>query len=452
LGLARTGIAAANYLAKCGADVVASDLKKADELPLASLHPAIQVRPEATVVRAGDLVIISPGIKPKAPAWKLAHEKGSAVISDIELFYLLCPCPIVAITGTDGKSTTTALIGKLLEGLGYPTFVGGNIGLACMEGLPSLTAASVAVLEVSCFQLEHCYRFSPAVAVVTNIAEDHIEYHGSMEGYVAAKKRVFQAMGAGSTLVLNGDDLELARWSAPPGVEVRRFGWARRGRPGTVPEASARPSVWADEERTFVRDRALVSHGELKLKGLHNIENVMAAVAAVEGRFGTAEALLPALQAFPGLEHRMEYVATLEGVEYYNDSKATNPHAATAVLNAFAEPFWLLAGGYEKGSDFTEFGRLVAARTKGAVLYGVCRERIRSAIPEGHTVRVVETMEQALDVAREMARPGDRVVLAPACASFDQFKDFEHRGTMFKEAVLRLAGGGSPDGAQGGKR
>ncbi len=431
LGLARSGLAAANYLARNGADVHVSDRSPAEKLPLDKLHPAVKVTAGQETVRPGDTVIISPGIKPNSAAHKMAHELGKEVISDIELFGRLAPCPILAITGTDGKSTSTALLGKLTEAAGYPTFVGGNIGVACMEGLEQLTETSVAVLEVSCFQLTHCYQFRPKVALVTNIAEDHVEYHGSMEEYIKAKQRIFQAMGPGDTLVLNGDDPELARWTTPAGCQVRRFSW--------VPGADC----WSNGQDIFIQrkgdDRRLVRVEDLKLLGLHNVENVMGALLAVDGAFGDAFKLLPALKAFPGLEHRMEYVLTHKGVSFYNDSKATNPHAAMAVVNSFPDPFVLLAGGSEKGSDFEPFGRLVAQRTKAAVLYGVTRDRIAEAIPAGHVVVKVTTLQEAIAKSMELASAGDKVILAPACASFDQFSDFEDRGRKFKQWVRELA-------------
>ena len=195
LGLARSGVAAANYLARHGARVVASDLKGADLLPLDKLDPGVVVRAGENYVGEGDTVVISPGIRPGSATDTVARERGCEVISDIELFFRLCPCPVVAITGTDGKSTTTALIGALLEAAGRKVFVGGNIGNACMDGLEGLGPDDVAVLEISCFQLVNCHRLRPLAAVVTNIAEDHVEYHGSMEAYIAAKKRIFRNMG-----------------------------------------------------------------------------------------------------------------------------------------------------------------------------------------------------------------------------------------------------------------
>jgi UDP-N-acetylmuramoylalanine--D-glutamate ligase len=425
VGLARTGVAAANYLAQRGADVLVTDAGTPDAKVLASVHPAVKVEVNGNRVRPGDVVIMSPGLKPGNPVVRMAHERGSETLSDIELFGRLCPCPIVAITGTDGKSTTTTLVGKLLEAAGRTVFVGGNIGVACMEGLERLDANSVAVLEVSCFQLVHCFGFRPRSAVVTNIAEDHVEYHGSMKAYIEAKQRIYQAMLPGDRLVLNGDDPEIRTWKLPAGLDVRRFGWTRES------------DAWCDSSAIYLGDR-LIELSDVALPGKHNVENIMAAVLAVEGVFVPRRTAVDVLKVFRGLEHRMEYVDTVDGVAYFNDSKATNPHAAMAVLNAFDEPFILLAGGYEKGSDFTEMGQLIAKKTRSVILYGATRDRIRQSIPESHPVRMTETLQQAVEAARTMARPGERVILAPACASYDQFNDFEHRGRVFKDLVRKL--------------
>jgi UDP-N-acetylmuramoylalanine--D-glutamate ligase len=424
LGLARTGVATSNYLVRHGADVLASDPKTADKLPLDQLDPRVEVRPGTNEVRPGDIVVISPGIRPDSETWAMAHKLGSEVISDIELFYRLCPAPIVAITGTDGKSTTVTLIAAMFEGMGKKVFLGGNIGIPCMEGIESLDSDSVAVLEVSCFQLSHCTTFRPKVALVTNIAEDHVDYYGSMEGYIGAKRRIFASMGKGDVLVLNGEDPVLDTFIPARDVTVRRFGWKKGF------------DVWCDGDVVWPGGLALA---RVKLQGLHNAENIMSAILCVEGLVGPTTTYLSALQAFPGLEHRMEYVTKIRGITFLNDSKATNPHAAGAVLNAFREPFVLLAGGSEKSSDFDEFGRLVATKTKAAVLFGATKHRIAGTIPPGHPVHMVDTLEQAIRLGYELASPGDRVILAPACASFDQFKDFEDRGRKFKEWVWDLA-------------
>jgi UDP-N-acetylmuramoylalanine--D-glutamate ligase len=424
LGLARTGIAAANYLARHGANVVASDMKDIFDLPLDDLHSAIDVRSSQNFVRENDCVVISPGIRPHSSAWNLAHEKGGEVISDIELFARLCPCPIIAITGTDGKSTTTALIGHLLEAAGIHTFVGGNIGHACMNGLDDLTPESVAVLEVSCFQLTHCRTFKPAVAVVTNIAEDHVEYHGSMSSYIEAKQRIYAHQGEGDRLIINGEDPEIAGWEFPADVEIRKFGW------------DSSFDAWADSEHAYLPADVRIAHPDLLLKGLHNVENVLAAALATAEFF---PAIAEMVKSFPGLEHRMEYVETINDVVWYNDSKATNPHATAAVVSAFGDTrFWLLAGGSDKGSDFTDLGKLIGERTQGVVLYGQTRDRLAAVIPAGHPMVLVETLTDAVRSAASQAGPGEMVVLAPACASFDQFQDYEQRGRVFKDLVRRL--------------
>ena len=432
LGLARSGIAAANYLAGQGVDVMASDSRPLESLPVGELSPLVQVLGGDNVVRPGDVVVISPGIRPDSPVCRTAHEKGSEVISDIELFCRLSPCPVVAITGTDGKSTTTALVGELLRAAGYPVFVGGNIGVACMSGLAELTPQSIAVLEISCFQLVHCNTIRPRVAVVTNIAEDHVEYHGSMEAYIGAKKRVYRQMGEGDLLVLNGSDPELNTWDVADSVECLRFGWDRS------------LDAWSDRAGVYLKgpdgERKVLDLGQVRLPGLHNVENLMSALLAVTGRFARVEQVLDAAREFPGLEHRMEYVASIGDVSFYNDSKATNPHAAEAVLNAFDEPFVMLAGGHDKGSDFTELGRLIAKKTRGAVLYGANRKRLAATIPAGHPVQVVEELGEAVEAGLAMAGGAGRVILAPATSSFDQFKDYEHRGRVFKDLVQRLKG------------
>ena len=428
LGLARSGIAVANYLAGQGVDVLASDAKPLHKLPLDQLAESVEVRGGENAVREGDVVVISPGIKPDSTVCRMAHEKGLEVISDIELFYRLCPCPIVAITGTDGKSTTTALIGDLLRAAGYSVFVGGNIGHACMNGLAQLTAESVAVLEVSCFQLVHCPTLRPRVAVVTNIAEDHVEYHGSMKAYIEAKKSVFANMGEGDLLVLNGSDPEVQNWEAGEKVETQRFGWDEG------------MNAWSDKRWLYMSEASdeALDLSSVKLPGLHNVENMMAALLAVTGRFAKLEEVLEATRAFAGLEHRMEYVTHIGAVAFYNDSKATNPHAAEAVLNAFEEPFVMLAGGHDKGSDYEELGRLIAAKTKGMVAYGATRERLAAAIPEGHPVRIVEHLSEAVELGFALAGGSGRVILAPATSSFDQFDDYEHRGRVFKDLVITL--------------
>ena len=435
LGIARSGLVAANWLAAAGADVLASDLRPRDQWP-EGLDPRVKVADGRNEVREGDLVIISPGIRPDSPAYELAHARGREVWSDIELFGRLCPAPVIAITGTDGKSTTTAMIGDVFRACGRPPAVGGNIGIGAMGILDAVDPAGVAVLEISCFQLVHTLTLRPRVTVLTNIAEDHVDYHGSFDAYVTAKRRVLQASGAGDVVVLNRDDPILDAWTLPEGT--RRFTF------GAQHPVSTLDAAWVEGGSIFVDlgdgPTPLLATDALRVVGGHNVLNAMSAALVGLAMGLDPEGVADALRAFPGLEHRMEFVDEVDGVRWFNDTKATNPHAAGAVLEAIDGPVVLIAGGSEKGSDFSALGPLIAARTRAAVLNGETRERLAAAIPAGHAVEMVESMEEAVRLAAGLARPGDMVVLAPACASFDQFKDFEHRGREFKRMVHALRG------------
>jgi len=433
LGIARSGLAAANWLVEAGADVLASDLRPRDKWP-AGLDPRVKIADGRNEVREGDLVVISPGIRPDSETFAMAHEKGREVWSDIELFGRLSPAPILAITGTDGKSTTTVMIGEVFAACGRPAVVGGNIGTGAMGVLDAVDPGGVAVLEVSCFQFVHVDTLRPKVAVLTNLAEDHVDYHGSFEAYVCAKRKILQAMGEGDTVVLNRDDPILVTWDLPAGTRRMTFGFAR--------PAQTRDAAWVEDGRIVVDlgegPTPVLATADLKVVGGHNVLNAMAAVLSGAAMALPTPDIAAALVAFPGLEHRMEFVDAVAGVRWFNDTKATNPHAAGAVLEAIDGSVVLIAGGSEKGSDFEELGELIAARTKAAVLNGETRNRLAAAIPGGHRVEVVEGMEEAIRVAAEIAEPGDMVVLAPACASFDQYNDFEHRGREFKRLVRAL--------------
>jgi UDP-N-acetylmuramoylalanine--D-glutamate ligase len=431
LGIARSGLAAANWLAGRGLDVLASDLRPLKDWPIDQLHPDVKIAAGENNVRAGDVVVISPGIKPGSETWNLAHALGSEVISDIELFARLCPCPIVAITGTDGKTTTTTMIGEIFRQAGRHVIVAGNIGNPVMGELDNLTPASVAVIEVSCFQLTHIYSLRPRVTVLTNIAKDHVDYHGSFEAYIQAKQRILQAQGPGDMVVWFAEDPILKTWEFPAGVVAQGFGLAEPG-----------PGAWC-EAGLISYDlgngpRGLLPVDELQVIGGHNWQNVQAAALATMALGISPAVIADTMKGFPGVEHRMELVAEVSGVRYYNDTKATNPHAAETVLNALEGGIILLAGGSEKGSDFSSFGQLIAKKTKAVVLNGQTRERLGQSIPAGHPVHMTETLEEAVSMAHELASAGDLVVLAPACASFDQFKDFEHRGREFKRWVKAL--------------
>lgn len=448
LGIARSGVAAANALVARGADVLASDLRAEAALAaeLGRLDPRVSVVAGENRVREGDTVIISPGIKPGSPAHRQAHAAGAAVWSDVELFGRMSPAPILAVTGTDGKSTTTALLGEIVRTAGRPVFVGGNIGIPLMGGLDELTPDHVVVAEVSCFQLVHCPTLRPRVAVYTNIAVDHVDYHGSYEAYQAAKRLLMANQTREDTIVWNADDEELRRWPWP--VPPRRWAYSRRGpvATGLFAQDGLVMAATAIGEDTGSARFPLLPTADIRIPGPHNLENAMAAAGAALA-FGIApEAVCETLRTFPGLEHRIEHVAAVDGVDWYNDSKATNPHAALAGLTAFGDrPMVVIAGGSEKGSDFTEVGQVLVARARGVVLIGQTAERIAAAVaaaaPAGGGPPVVRaaTLEAAIAAAQDLTRGEGVVTLCPVCASFDMFKDYEDRGRKFKEAVRRFA-------------
>jgi UDP-N-acetylmuramoylalanine--D-glutamate ligase len=430
VGAARSGIAAANFLARIGADVLLSDVKGSDELGSvqARLHPAVKLVVGSNIVRQGDVVVISPGVKPHSDTFGMCQRVGAAVISEVELFARWHRGPMVAITGTDGKSTTTKLVGDLLRDGGLPVFVGGNIGNALCEALPELAPDTWVVAEISNAQLMTIDRFRPRIALITNIAEDHVDYHGSMEAYQAAKRRVWENQQAGDTLILNADNAFMQRWQVVTPATVERF--SPQGRPG-------HEAHFADQA-VFLGGERLLGWEEFPIPGSQNVENVLCGVLAAHAAGVPRESIRRTLLAFQGLTHRMEFVRELDGVRYYNDSKATNPHAAIAGIQDHPRPFVLLAGGSEKGSDFAEFGDVLARKARAVILMGPPAERIQAAIQGRVPVLRAATLAEALGLARGLARAGDSVILSPACASFNEFRNFEHRGDTFKQLVGNL--------------
>jgi UDP-N-acetylmuramoylalanine--D-glutamate ligase len=430
VGAARSGVAAANFLARLGRDVLLSDQKPAEKLgaEVQGLDPRVRTRFGQNEVRSGDVVVISPGVSPLSPTFAACVEAGRAVISEVELFAAWHRGPIAAITGTDGKSTTTKLVGDLLAAGGLDPFVGGNIGNALTEALPDLAPDRWVVAEVSNAQLITTDRFRPRVATVLNIAEDHTSYHGSFEAYQEAKRRVWQRMGDGDTLILNADDPYIAGWTLDARCPVQWFSPA--GRPGHA-------ARFADDA-VCLGDARVIDWAEFPIPGRHNVENVLAATLMARAAGVDLDAIRGVLRSFKGLAHRMELVRELDGVRWYNDSKATNPHAAMAGLRGLDRPFVVLLGGYDKGMELGEMADLVAAKAHTAILMGAMRGRWEHALRGRLPVHVVETLPEAVSRARAVAPANGYVVLCPATSSFDQFRDFEHRGDTFRALVNAL--------------
>jgi UDP-N-acetylmuramoylalanine--D-glutamate ligase len=422
VGLARSGMAAALLLKKKGAEVSATDRGDSGDLrktARALRGKGIKVEIGAHTrgfVKGKDLIVISPGIPEGSPVLKWAAEEKIPVIGEIELGYICCEAPIVAVTGTNGKSTTTTLIGRILKKAGKHAVVCGNIGNPFCGEIPKVRKDSVVVLEVSSFQLESIRRFRPHVAVVLNISQNHFDRHPDLKSYINAKARIFENQGRNDWAVLNYDDPLVRGLKAKTKAKTVFFS-RKRG----IPEMVCRQE-------------------ELKIKGGHNIENVLASLCAAS-IFGVKPAAArEALVAFKGLEHRFEHVAEIGGVEFINDSKGTTVLATVMALESCDKPVILIAGGHDKGSDFRKARPAVASKAKKLVLIGEAKDRIRRQL--SGTVPVVEagSLEEAVRKAYSEAYPGDCVLLSPMCASFDMFKNFEERGKAFKQAVKGLLG------------
>ena len=381
-----------------------------------------------------DIIFRTPGLRPDVPQLARAVERGSVLTSEMEVFFQVCPCPIIAVTGSDGKTTTTTIIAKLLERAGYTVHVGGNIGhpLLCEAG--EMQPDHYAVLELSSFQLM-TMTCSPHIAVVTNLAPNHLDVHKDMAEYVAAKENIFRHQKEGDVAVFNFDN-DITRTQGQ-GVADRAIYFSRQSEP--------EKGVFLRGEDIVCRDsrgeRTVMSTADIKLPGVHNVENYMAAIAAVNG-------LVPDLvirdfaREFGGVEHRIELVRTYHGVRYYNDSIASSPSRTTAGLRSFKEKVILIAGGYDKHIPFDALGGEIVEHVKLLVLCGATAAKIRAAVenaPDYHPghpeILEVTPFQKAVEAARDNAVAGDVVTLSPACAAFDQFKNFAERGKTFKAIV-----------------
>jgi UDP-N-acetylmuramoylalanine--D-glutamate ligase len=449
LGLGLSGYAAAAFLAEeaCrGGDLRVTVL---DEAPEDALRDrAERLRRLGVDVRLGvtelpgryDFVVASPGIPPTNPLMAAARGLGVPVISEMELAFRRSHSPFVAVTGTNGKTTVTSLVGHILAESGIPAECVGNIGRPAIEAVAEVGRETVLVAEVSSFQLSLTVDFHPRVAVLLNITPDHIDWHGSLEAYTADKARVFANLGEDDHAVVDVDDPGAAPFAdqvASRGVRVVRISRTRlpAGGAGCVEGFLTLDSADGPQP--------LIGISELPIRGDHNVSNALAAAAAAHAMGAPLNGIRAGLRSFRPIEHRLEPVEWVRDVEYFNDSKATNPDAVMKALTAFDDrPVIVLLGGHNKGNDFRALAEDVAATCKLAILFGEARAELVAAFSGLHVpVRETATMLRAVHLAAEVALPGDVVLLSPACASFDEFTSYEHRGRVFKEAVLALAGG-----------
>jgi UDP-N-acetylmuramoylalanine--D-glutamate ligase len=440
VGLGKSGLSAAMFLRAQGARVTVSDARSAmalaQEIP-ALLEAGIMVESGGhglLTFRRQDLIVVSPGVPMDTPEVKQAMAFGLPVIGELELASRYLQGQVVAITGSNGKTTTTTLVGKIFKDSGLPTQVGGNIGLPVIDLVAASTPETVNVLEVSSFQLETVEEFHPKIAVILNITPDHLDRHGSFENYVASKERIFERQDAKDALVLNGDDRVTQMGAARAKSEVFWFSGTKAVRRGAFVRDGV--IVWVEKEGGLTEPIMPVS--EVHLKGAHNIENVLAAVCVARLANISAENIRAAVSTFSAVEHRLELVRKLNGIEFYNDSKATNVDATMKAVASFPKGIHLILGGKDKDSDYSLMASLLKERVKVVYTIGSAAEKIERQLHGVVKMVAAETMQTAVAKAAKAAIAGDVVLLSPACSSFDQFENYEHRGHVFRQLVNEL--------------
>ncbi|WP_313998496.1 UDP-N-acetylmuramoyl-L-alanine--D-glutamate ligase [uncultured Paenibacillus sp.] len=460
LGLARSGVSVAKVFHAIGAKVVVNDRKDRDSSPEASELETLGItvvcggHPEGLVTADTALLVKNPGIPYTVEPIVRASELGVEIVTEVEVASWLSPAPIIGITGSNGKTTTTTLTGELLRAAGLHPIVAGNIGTPLCEAAIAAEPDNWLVAELSSFQLKGTAAFRPRVAVLLNLAETHLDYHGGMDDYIASKAKIFANQTAGDTAVLNWDDPVCRQLAGSVKAKPMPFSLKEKLAKGVCveppfrdgeaeEEAPARTIVWRRPEG----ETAIVGVAELGIPGRHNTANALAAIAACLAAGADPAALAAPLRDFRGVEHRLEFVAVKHDVRYYNDSKATNPTATTMSVRSLKGRIVLLAGGLDRGSDYMELLPLFKERVAAVVAIGETRGKI-AKVAELAGLRAVKTVDpledaeatlrQAVREAASLARPGDVVLLSPACASWDMFESYEQRGRIFKQSAHTL--------------
>jgi UDP-N-acetylmuramoylalanine--D-glutamate ligase len=437
VGLARTGIGVVRFLAEHRARVVGADIQSADELrPYLSEIKGLNVGIELgehrieTFLRS-DLIVVSPGVPLDIEPITAARENGIEVISEIELACRFIRDPIIGVTGTNGKTTTTTLLGDVLKASGKQVFVGGNVGNPLID-CARLVKWDYVVAEISSFQLEGIHEFRPHIALMLNITEDHLDRYPHYEEYMRAKSRLFLNQRSSDFAVLNADDGTINAMSS--GIRARKWYFSLTS-PLKVGAFFARDSLIYRDPRGGVERFELT---RVPLKGIHNIENMLSVVATAKICSCPKETIQTTLESFRGLPHRLEFVRELDGVSFYNDSKGTNVGSVVKSLRSFREPIILIAGGKDKGGTYDPLKGVVKEKVKRLILIGEARRRMAKAFGKSVPTTGADTLEEAVHRAFAESRHGDVVLLSPACSSFDMFRDYEERGNLFKEIVNQL--------------
>jgi UDP-N-acetylmuramoylalanine--D-glutamate ligase len=442
VGLGRSGVASAIFLQEHGAKVIVSDSKS--EVQLQSEVPTLLDRGISIetghhgerTFRDQDLIVVSPGVPSEQPQLQHARSLGIPVIGEVELAFRFLQGKVLAITGSNGKTTTTTLVGEILAKSetksGKKTLVGGNIGTPVISLAGQSTPDSQTVLEISSFQLESIEQFRPWIAAILNITPDHLDRHHTFQAYVDAKARIFENQQSDDFAILNADDPTCVALKDKIKASLL---WFSRKQP-------VESGAFLKDEQVIFRqnghEQPVLSRSDIQLKGEHNLENVLAAVAMTMVAGCTPQQVREAVKDFRAVEHRLELVATINGVTFYNDSKATNVDATVKALESFPGNIHIILGGKDKGSDYTVLNPLLRERAKRVYLIGAASDKIASHVKNATELVRSGTLERAVRQAFEAAKSGDVVLLAPACASFDQFNSYEHRGRVFKELVRSL--------------
>jgi UDP-N-acetylmuramoylalanine--D-glutamate ligase len=437
VGLARTGVATALFGAAHGALVTATESRTEAEIG----ENVLRLRNAGVTLELGghqektflqqDLIVPSPGVPADSPLLLAARARGITIWSEIELAYRFVHGTLIGITGSNGKTTTTALVEHILKTAAFPTMLAGNIGTPLISCVEKAKRNTITVVELSSFQLELIETFRLHVSLFLNLTPDHLDRHRSMSAYGAAKARIFENQTEEDAAILNADDHAVTLY-APARPRVYWFSRKQRVAEGAYLRGD---DIVFRHEGT---EETVLTRGEITLVGAHNLENVLAAVAAARLAGASAQAVAKGIRSFAGVEHRLEFVAEANGVRYYNDSKATNVDATLKAIDAFPGRILIILGGKDKGSDYTVLQNPLREKATLALLIGAASEKIEKQIAGSVAIERAETLERAVEIASQVARPDDVVLLAPACASFDQFENYEHRGRVFKDLVRQV--------------
>ena len=439
-GVAKSGVSAAYLLKKLGANVTIQDAKTEDklgnvvtELKNNGIALYLGSNPD-DIIENMDILVMSPGVPTDLPFVNKAREKNIPVIGEIELAYMFCKSPIIGITGTNGKTTTTTLVGDICKAYYNNTFVVGNIGNPFADITLDTTNNGAVVAELSSFQLETINEFKPKVSAVLNITPDHLNRHHTIQNYIAAKERVFENQTADDYCILNYNDEITKAMANKTKAKVVFFSLNNKLDEG----------IYSDENSIYIKalgyDQKVIDINELKILGGHNVENAMAAIGCSIAIGAPMDIVVKVLKEFTAVEHRIEYVTTVNDIEFYNDSKGTNPDASIKAVEAMKRPICIIAGGYDKGSDFTEWIDTFKGRVKFVAVIGAVKDKIVDTLNKADftNYKTADTFEEAIDLCYENADKGDCVLLSPACASWDMFKSYEQRGEIFKDYVRKL--------------